>query len=108
MPLRLLAILSLALSTTLTVSIDTVSAQVKNVILLVGDGAGYNTWEIGSMYRGRWDAKTRQSTEIYDREGWVRYGCSTHPLTTSKTPTGTGTQDPATTDICRPSVWRVR
>jgi len=69
------------------------SAEVKNVILMVGDGAGYNAWIAGSMYQGRWDAERGRSMQVYDGEGWVGLGCSTYPLNTSKTPVGSDVQD---------------
>lgn len=69
-------------------------AGVKNVILMVGDGAGYNCWIAASMYQGRWDAAQRQSRQVYDGPGWVRLGCSTHPLNVAKLPTKAGVQDP--------------
>ncbi|GAB6166785.1 alkaline phosphatase [Thermostilla marina] len=59
----------------------------KNVILMVADGAGFNTWRAGAMYRGR------LGKEVYDGEGWVRLGCTTYPLNLSKSATGKGTQD---------------
>lgn len=69
------------------------SAEVKNVILMVGDGAGYNSWIAGSMYQGRWDGERGQSSQVYDGEGWVGLACSTYPLNMSKTPTGSDAQD---------------
>ena len=70
------------------------SATVKNVILMVVDGAGYNTWDAASMYQGRWDPAAGRSTQVYDGPGWVKYGCSTYPLNRAKVPSGTGRQDP--------------
>lgn len=68
-------------------------AETKNVIVMVADGSGFNAWNATSMYEGRWDASRGKSTQVYDGPGWVAYGCSTFPLTTSKKPTGKGTQD---------------
>lgn len=65
---------------------------VKNVIFMIADGAGYNTWTAASMFQGRWDDKAGISTQVYDGPGWVGFGCSTYPLHTSATPTGTGLQ----------------
>jgi alkaline phosphatase len=70
-----------------------VSAAPKNVILMIADGAGYNTWNAVSMFQGKWDAETKKSTQVYDGQGWVRYACSTHPLDTGKVPTGSDVQD---------------
>ncbi len=66
---------------------------VKNVFLMVADGAGYNTWTAASMYQGRWDASTGKSTQVYDGPGWVGFGCSTFPLHTSTIPSGSGLQE---------------
>ncbi len=60
----------------------------KNVILMVSDGAGYNTWLATSMYRGR------TGQEVYDTEGWVHLGCATYALHQAKSPRGKGEQDP--------------
>ncbi|TVS15580.1 MAG: alkaline phosphatase [Planctomycetaceae bacterium] len=67
--------------------------DVKNVILMIGDGAGYNHWIAASMYQGRWDAQRGQSTQVYDGDGWIEVGCSTHPLNLSDTPQKTDVQD---------------
>ncbi len=69
-------------------------AETKHVILMIADGAGFNCWKAASMYQGRWDAGRGKSTQVYDGPGWVSYGCSTFPMTTSKEPTGKGVQDP--------------
>ena len=58
----------------------------KNVILMISDGAGQNTWLATSMYQGNVGKQT------YDRPGWLRLGCSTYPLNTSTKPTGDSTQ----------------
>lgn len=70
-------------------------AQVKNVILMVSDGAGFNSWTATSMYQGRWDATAGRSTQVYDAPGWIHLACSTHALNTSSAPTGNDTQDAA-------------
>jgi len=61
----------------------------KNVILMVSDGAGFNTWIATSMYQGR------LFMQVYDAPGWVRLGCSTYPLNQSTKPKGSDAQDPA-------------
>ena len=66
----------------------------KNVILMIADGSGFNSWNATSMYQGKWDAAKGRSTQIYDSPGWVKYACSTFPLNTSKLPTNRGEQDP--------------
>lgn len=65
----------------------------KNVILMIADGAGFNAYRAGSMYEGKWDAAKGVGTQVYDGPGWVKYGCTTYPLTTSVTQTGTTDQD---------------
>ena len=72
---------------------ETAAATVKNVILMVADGAGFHAWDATSMYQGRWDAGAGRSTQVYDGPGWVKYGCSTYPLNSSTAPTGSGVQD---------------
>ena len=72
-----------------------VQAQVKNVILMIADGAGFNTWNATSMYQGKWDAAAGRSVQVYDGNGWIHLACSTYPLTTSPTPTGKPEQDEA-------------
>jgi len=67
----------------------------KNVILMIADGSGFGSWQATSMYEGKWDAVKRQSTQVYDGPGWVRYACTTYPLTLSKRPTGKTAQDAA-------------
>lgn len=71
-----------------------VAAGPRNVILMVADGAGYNTWKATSMYEGKWDAAAGRSTQVYDGPGWVKLGCSTYSLSTSSVPAETGQQDP--------------
>ncbi len=73
---------------------ETAPTAVKNVILMLADGAGYNTWDVASMYQGRWDAGAGKSTQVYDGPTWVKFACSTHPLNTSTVPKGSGVQDP--------------
>ncbi|MFZ5832660.1 MAG: alkaline phosphatase [Planctomycetota bacterium] len=70
------------------------AAEVKNVILMIADGSGFNCWKAASMYQGKWDAANQKSTQVYDQPGWVAYGCSTDPLNMSKAPAKTNLQDP--------------
>lgn len=67
----------------------------KNVILMVADGSGFSCWQAASMYEGQWDPAKGQSTQVYDGPGWLKYACTTYPLTTAKAPTGKNSQDPA-------------
>ena len=65
------------------------SQQPKNVILMISDGAGFNTWLATEYYRGT------HGREIYDGEGWIKLACTTYPLNTSSKPKNSGVQDPA-------------
>lgn len=59
------------------------SAKAKNVILLISDGAGMQTWNAASYYRYGALGK-----EVYDKFD-VKLFAATHPLNTSKTATKT-------------------
>ena len=59
----------------------------KNVIVMIADGAGFNTWLATSMYQGRVEK------QAYEQPGWLRLGCSTYPLSLSHEPTGDERQD---------------
>ena len=61
---------------------------VRNVIIMISDGAGYNTFLATSMYRGK------VGMETYDGAPWVRVSCSTYPLNRSIVPTNDDKQDP--------------
>lgn len=87
----LLAGLSVVFATALVPRLE--SAEVKNVILMISDGAGYNHWTAGSMYQGRWDAQRGRSTQVYDGDGWIEVACATYPLNLSETPLKTDVQD---------------
>ena len=63
-------------------------ARAKNVIIMVADGAGFNTWLATSMYRGQ------VGREVFDQPGWVRLACTTFPLNTATEPKKSGQQDP--------------
>jgi len=88
---RLLAGLSVVLATALVPRLE--AAEVKNVILMISDGAGFNHWTAGSMYQGRWDAQRGRSTQVYDGDGWIEVACATFPLNLSETPLKTDVQD---------------
>ena len=59
----------------------------KNVILMIADGSGNNTWLATSMYQGK------VGRQVYDQPGWLRLCCSTYPLNLSHKPTGNQIQD---------------
>lgn len=61
----------------------------KNVILMIADGAGYNTWLATSMYQGK------VGEQVYDQSAWAAFSCTTYPLNTSTVATGERDQDPA-------------
>ncbi len=67
---------------------DTARAA-KNVIIMIADGAGHNTWAASEMYRGQ------QGREVYQQSGWVRLSACTYPLNLSSKPTGNLQQDKA-------------
>jgi alkaline phosphatase len=61
----------------------------KNVILMIADGSGHNTWLATSMYQGK------VGKQVYDQAGWLKLACSTYPLSTSNKPTGDLAQVPS-------------
>jgi alkaline phosphatase len=63
--------------------------RARNVIIMIADGAGFNSWRATSMYRGR------LGRETYDGPGWIKLASSTYPLTRSIWPTFTAEQDRA-------------
>jgi alkaline phosphatase len=47
----------------------------RNLIVLVADGAGYNTFAAAAMYEDRWDARTETPAgQVYAEPGWVTVG----------------------------------
>lgn len=61
--------------------------QAKNVILMIADGSGFNSFAATSMYEGK------LGKQVYDGKGWVKVACSTYPLNLSSKPQQTGKQD---------------
>lgn len=59
----------------------------KNVIIMISDGGGYNTWAAASMYQGKLGG------QVYDRPGWLRISCATYPLNQTNSPSGDDKQD---------------
>ncbi|ANB32635.1 alkaline phosphatase [Rhodovulum sulfidophilum] len=86
-------LVSLGLSTALVAPAMAQDATAKNVILLITDGAGIETWRAASYYRFG-----GLGHEVYD-DFDVQVFASTHPLTTERQPTmtdeGAVTFDPA-------------
>jgi alkaline phosphatase len=60
----------------------------KNVILMIADGSGHNTWLATSMYQAR------VGEQVYDQAGWQRLACSTYPLSRALKPEGNVKQAP--------------
>jgi len=71
-----------------------VEIPTKNVILLIGDGAGYNTLLATAMYLGKFDRDTGKSSLVFDQPEWVKLACATYPLSLSSRAQNTGQQDP--------------
>ncbi|MCS7238309.1 MAG: alkaline phosphatase [Thermoguttaceae bacterium] len=69
-------------------------SKAKNVIILVGDGAGYSCWLAAAMFLGRFDGQTGRTEFVVDGKEWLQLGCATYPLTLSTRPRGSGKQDP--------------
>jgi alkaline phosphatase len=82
---RLGAVVTLA-ATAILLSANTGWAA-KNVILMIADGSGHNTWLAASLYQAK------VGKQVYDQPGWLRLSCGTYPLTRSDKPTGKNTQD---------------
>lgn len=85
--------IALVASTALTVPAFAQDTKAKNVILLITDGAGLETWRAASYYRH--GALGHEAYDAFDTKLFM----STHPLNTSNTPTksedGKVTFDPA-------------
>jgi alkaline phosphatase len=65
------------------------------VIVMISDGAGFNTFHAASMYQGKWDSAEERGMQVYDGPDWKCLAVQTFPLNASKTPLGTNQQDPA-------------
>lgn len=70
-------------------------ADTRNVILMIADGAGFNTFHAASMYQGKWDAANGRGTQPFNGPEWKQLAAQTFPLTTAPKPRGTNEQDPA-------------
>ncbi len=66
----------------------------KNVILMIGDGAGYPCWIATAMFQGKFDAQTSRTQLVVDEPGWLHLAASTYPLSLSTKPRRSGEQDP--------------
>ena len=73
-------IVPLALAAALVAPAPEPAWAAKNVILMVSDGAGYNTWLATSFYRGK------RGAEVYDQPGWLHLSATTYPLSVADKP----------------------
>lgn len=65
----------------------------RNVIVMIADGAGFNSFIAGSMYQGKWDAAKGHCTQVYNGPKWKQLAVQTFSLNTSRKPLGKGEQD---------------
>jgi alkaline phosphatase len=54
--------------------------EAKNIVLMVADGAGFNTWKATAMYEGT------VGSDFHDAPGWVELALSAHSLRRSPEP----------------------
>lgn len=76
-------LLALPLTQLVSAQQSQTTQNAKNVILLISDGAGMQTWNAATYYR--FGALGHEAYDKFD----VKLFASTHPLNTSKTPTKT-------------------
>ena len=74
-------VMGTALSTGVSAQEAPAETSARNVILMISDGAGMETWRAASFYR--FGALGHQAYDEFD----VKVFASTHPLNTSRTPT---------------------
>lgn len=79
--LSTIAVLTLSTTVAAQQNVQDTKNPAKNVILLISDGAGMETWNAASYYR-----HGALGREVYDKFD-IKLFASTHPLNTSKTPT---------------------
>ncbi len=68
--------------------------KAKNIILFIGDGAGYNSWVATAMYLGRYSSETKKTNLLCDTSEWLKLACATYPLSLSTKPRKSGQQEP--------------
>lgn len=66
----------------------------RNVIVMIADGSGFNSFAAGSMYQGKWDREKNCGKQVYNGPQWRQLAVSTYSLNTSQKPAGTNQQDP--------------
>lgn len=64
------------------------AAPPKNVILMIADGAGFNSFKAAAMFEGK------LGNTVFDGPGWKHGAVATFPLNLSSKATGNSTQDP--------------
>ena len=64
------------------------AAEPRHVIVMISDGASFNTWRMASLYEGK------LGKQPYEQDGFVRFPATTYPLNTNGTPTGGTEQRP--------------
>lgn len=84
-PLRYRSLISLSLAAALATT--AFAGQAKNVILMIADGSGFNSYAAASMYDGK------LGKEVFNGKGWLKLAVSTYPLNLSSKPKRTGIQD---------------
>ncbi len=70
-------------------------APKRHVIMMIADGAGFNTFHATSMYQGKWDSAKGCGMQVYNGPDWTCVAAQTFPLNLSAKPLGTDQQDPA-------------
>lgn len=76
-------LIAFAVCTAIVPAVQAAEGAAKNVIVMISDGAGINTWHAASYYR-----HGGLGHEVYDAFD-VKLFASTYPLNTNKEPTGT-------------------
>jgi alkaline phosphatase len=78
----------LALSLSLAFASAYAAKPPKNVILMISDGTGYNSFLAAAMYEGR------VGKLVFNSPEWAHCGVATYPLNLSSKPLSAGKQDP--------------
>ncbi|HEY0866535.1 MAG TPA: alkaline phosphatase [Fimbriimonas sp.] len=76
------------LAAVLALAAPEAEVSAKNVILMIADGTGPNSYAAAAMYEGR------LGREVFDGPAWQKLMVSTYPLASSGKPRLTGVQDP--------------
>lgn len=46
----------------------------RNLIVMIADGAGYNTWRATGMFAGHYDARQESEEGVHTQAGWIHVG----------------------------------